>query len=95
MFLKIERVHRGGGDGFNGNKKGKRDIYALCSHWDDSEMLVAGSYKTNKPKKDKVFIEYKYGPLTTKKRGKALARRKELIQSKEYSNAYIKYPAKL
>ena len=35
----FERVHRGGGNGFEDKKKGKRDIYALCSHWDDSEHL--------------------------------------------------------
>ena len=43
----FERVHRGGGDGFDGKKKGKRDIYALCRHWDDSEELILRSYNVN------------------------------------------------
>ena len=51
-FAMFERVHRGGGNGFEDCKKGKRDIYALCTHWDDSEMLVSGSYQANKSRKD-------------------------------------------
>ena len=54
----FERMYIGGGDGYNNSKKGKRDIYALCSHWDDSELLVWGSFDANKKKakKDRVFI---------------------------------------
>ena len=91
----FERVHRGGGNGFEERKRGKRDIYALCSHWDDSELLVWKSYEVNrtKPKKDKVFIEYKYGPLTTLRRGEALKKRKEVLEQKLYRNAYVKFPA--
>ena len=91
----FERVHRGGGDGFDGKKKGKRDIYALCRHWDDSEELVWRSYNVNKgkSKKDRIFIEYKYGPITTLRRGEALKRRKEVLDEKLYRNAYVKFPA--
>ena len=93
----LERVHRGGGDGHDNKKKGRRDIYALCSHWDDSELLVWGSFAANrnKPKKDKVFIDYKYGPHTTLRRGEALKRRKEILEQKLYRNAFIKFPAVL
>ena len=93
----FERVHRGGGDGHDNKKKGRRDIYALCSHWDDSELLVWGSFAANrnKPKKDKVFIDYKYGPHTTLRRGEALKRRKEILEQKLYRNAFIKFPAVL
>ena len=93
----FERVHRGGGNGFEDKKKGRRDIYALCSHWDDSEHLVWKSYIVNKsrPKKERVVIEYKYGPLTTLRRGEAMKKRREILESKEYRNAYIKFPAQL
>ena len=93
----FERVHRGGGDGHDNKKKGRRDIYALCSHWDDSELLVWGSFAANrnKPKKDKVFIDYKYGPHTTLRRGEALKKRKEVLEQKLYRNAFIKFPAVL
>ena len=93
----FERVHRGGGDGYDNKKKGRRDIYALCSHWDDSELLVWGSFTANKnkPKKDKVFIDYKYGPHTTLRRGEALKKRKEILDQKLYKNAYVKFPAVL
>ena len=93
----FERVHRGGGNGFQDKKKGKRDIYALCSHWDDSEFLVTKSYDVNKskPKKDRFHIGYKYGPITTARRGEALKKRKEVLANKEYRNAYVKFPAVL
>ena len=93
----FKRVHRGGGDGYNNSKKGKRDIYALCSHWDDSELLVWGSFDANKKKakKDRIFIDYKYGPLTTLRRGQALKKRKEVLDQKLYRNAYVKFPAVL
>ena len=91
----FERVHRGGGEGFDGKKKGKRDVYALCSKWDDSEFLVWNSFKVNKnkPKKDRVIVEYKYGPLTTLRRGEAMKKRRELIEKKQFKNAYVKFPA--
>ena len=83
-YSMFERVHRGGGDGYDNKKKGRRDIYALCSHWDDSELLVWGSFAANKnkPKKDKVFIDYKYGPHTTLRHGEALKKRKMILDQK-------------
>ena len=69
-YQMFERVHQGGGDGFGEKKKGKRDIFALCTHWDDSEKLVLGSNKAHKamPKKDRISFDYKYGPLTNARR---------------------------
>ena len=40
-------------------------------------------------------IDYKYGPLTNKRRAKALTMRRNILESKDYVNAYIKFPAKL
>ena len=47
-FALFDRVHREGGGGFEKRKKGKRDIYALCSSWDNSEFLVCNSSEANK-----------------------------------------------
>ena len=96
-FALFDRVHRGGGNGFQDRKKGKRDIYALCAKWEDSEYLVWNSYgaNKNKPKKDRVVIEYKYGPLTTLRRGEAMKKRKELLDNKLCRNAYVRFPAML
>ena len=67
------------------------------SHWDDSELLVWGSFDANKKiaKKDRIFIDYKYGPLTTLRRGQALKKRKEILEQKLYRNAFVKFPAVL
>ena len=96
-YVLFERVHRGGGNGYQDRKKGKRDIYALCRKWDDSEFLVWNSFDANKskPKKDRVVIEYKYGPLTSQRRGEAMKMRKEILEEKAYKNAYVKFPALL
>ena len=58
VYSMFERVHRGGGDGYINSKEGKRNIYALCTYWDDSELLVWDSFDANKKKakKDRVFI---------------------------------------
>ena len=94
-YAMFERVHRGGGNGFQDKKKNKRDIYALCYRWDDSEHLVWKSYEANKSKakKDRVIVEYKYGPLTSMRRGEAMKKRKEVLEAKLYRNAYVKFPA--
>ena len=94
-YAMFERVHRGGGNGFQERKKNRRDIYALCSRWDDSEHLVWKSYEANKSKakKDRVIVEYKYGPLTTLRRGEAMKKRKEVMDEKLFRNAYVKFPA--
>ena len=47
-YAMFESVHRGGGNGYQERKKNRRDIYALCSRWDDSEHLVWKSYEVNK-----------------------------------------------
>ena len=95
VYSMFERVHRGGCDGYNNIKKGKRDIYALFSYWDDSELLVWGSLDANKKKakKDRIFIDYRYGPLTTLSRGQALKKSKGVLEQKLYWNAFVKFPA--
>ena len=42
-----------------------------------------------------VFVDYKYGPLTTLRRNLALKRRRELLNSGELSKAHVAYPARL
>ena len=42
-----------------------------------------------------MIIEYKYGPLTTLRRGEAMKRRRELLEDKTLRNPYIKFPAQL
>ena len=43
----------------------------------------------------RIFIDYKYVPLTTLRRGQALKKRKEVLDQKLYRNAYVKFPAVL
>ena len=96
-FVLFERVHRGGGNGYQDEKKGNCHNYALCRKWDDSEFLVLNSFDVNKskPTKDRVVIEYKYGPLTSQRRGEAMKMRREILEEKAYNNAYVKFTALL
>ena len=55
----FQRVHRSGNDGFDGKKKGKRDIFAAMKNWDDCEYLTWESLGVNKnrARKDQVYSE--------------------------------------
>ena len=51
--------------------------------------------KLNRKNKNlKIYIDYKYGPLTTQRRNEALKRRREMIDNDEIVQGYISYPAK-
>ena len=65
------------------------EIYTLCVLIE----MTASSLSPN-PSLSPHF-GYKYGPLTTLRRGEALKRRKEVLVNKEYRNAYVKFPAVL
>ena len=43
----------------------------------------------------KLSVDYKYGPMTTKRRSLAFQERRKLINSKEAISAYVAYPARL
>ena len=91
----FERVHRGPPTK-NIGKKNSRDIYAALHEWDDGEYLTRTFRKLNAKNKNlKIYIDYKYGPLTTRRRSEALKLRKELISDGTIVGGYIAYPAKL
>ena len=91
----FERVHRGPPTK-NIAKKNARDIYAALHDWDDCEFLTKTFRKINAKNKNlKIYIDYKYGPLTTRRRSEALKVRKELLSDRTIVAGYIAYPAKL
>ena len=82
----INRCHRG---------KKKRDdkprpIYTNMCGWRDCEKIV----KTFRFEK-LGLVDFKYGARTTKRRGMALAKRKQLKDDGEIISGYLKYPAVL
>ena len=46
-------------------------------------------------KKKNVFIDYKFGPLTTRRRNLALQKRRELLNKGTLTQAHVGYPARL
>ena len=91
----LDRVHRSPPTK-NPSKIGKRDIYAALNYWDDSQFLINNFRKLNRRKDNfNIYIDYKYGPLTTRRRNQALKRRRELLESGVIVQGYVSYPAKL
>ena len=89
----IERVHRSRP---NAHREGKRDIIAAFYDWNDSEFVMRKFRDAAKKGQTKgIFVDQKYGPLTTMRRNHALLQRKTLIADKSISNGYVAYPAKL
>lgn len=86
----VERCHRS-----KPNPKykgtGPRPIFAAFLDWRDSE-LVKVSYRKNS---GNVFAEQKVGPRTTARRNMALKLRRELLDERRITNAYVAFPARL
>ena len=91
----LERVHRSAPTTL-GKKIGRRDIYAAIHDWEDCEFLTRKFRQLNgKNRNLNIHFNYKYGPLTTRRRNGALKLRRELIDQKKIVQAYISFPAKL
>ena len=91
----IERSHRGNQKNKNKTAKDRRPrpVYALISDWRHAEQLR--EYFLKKPKSMNIFCEQMYGPRTTWRRNKALAKRKEMKANGEITSGFVSYPAKL
>ena len=90
----LERVHRSAP---NPNYKGSapRPIFAALYCWPDAERLVEESRKSNISGESTTSFDYKYGPLTTKRRQLAFKERKLLKDNGTIVSGYIAYPARL
>lgn len=84
----IDRCHRGGNPKHYVGKT--RPIFAAMHQWKRCEEVIRKARE-----KKTVFVDYKYGPLTTRRRHLALKKRRELIDSGVLTKAHIAYPAKL
>ena len=80
----------------NGRSVRNRPIYANFFSWDKTENIVQCYRDSNIEFPNfNIKADYKYGPLTSKRRSEALKTRKELKDRKIISKGYIQYPAKL
>ena len=86
----IDRCHRAGNPKYYAEKGKIRPIYAAMHSWKQCEQLI-----WNARKQRGIFVDYKYGTLTTARRNMALQRRRELLNSGEISKAHVAYPARL
>ena len=82
----VDRCHRSGRKGLGR----PRPIFAAMKFWEDCESIVWSARK-----KKTVLVDYKYGPLTTKRRNVALQKRREMLDSGELVQAHVAYPARL
>ena len=89
----INRAHRSAP---NKNKQGKRDIFANFFSWEVTQDIIKGFRNYNMANKTfKVYVDYKFGPLTSSRRNEALKVRGELKREGTISKGYVKYPALL
>ena len=64
--------------------------------WKDCEYLIKKFRENNIANKNStIYCEYKFGPLTTRRRNLALAERKKLKAEGEILGGYVAYPARL
>ena len=93
----INRCHRSGSKtNRNGRVNRHRPIYANFFSWEVTEDIIVKYRESNiKFPHFNIKANYKYGPLTTKRRSEALKVRKELKESNVITKGFIKYPAKL
>ena len=87
----IERAHRGRP---NREKQGPRPIFARFFSWKDSEQVKKLTI-TNTENSSRVYVDQKYGPMTTKRRNLALLERKNLKAEGTIAQGYLKFPAQL
>lgn len=91
----VERAHRSAP---NPRYKGTapRPIFAAIYKWPDAETIVDAFRKFNIANPEsKVSCDYKYGPMTTKRRSMAFLERKKLKETGEIVAGYVAYPARL
>ena len=91
----LERVHRSAPTK-NPAKVGRRDIYAAIHEWDDAEYLTRSFRTLNRKNRNlKLYLNYKYGPMTTRRRNYALKIRRRLLEENKIVQGFISFPAKL
>ena len=86
----IDRCHRGGNPQYYKSINKPRPIFAAMHSWKVCEDLL---WKARKKKN--CYIDYKFGPITTRRRNLALKKRRELLDNGTVTQAHIAYPARL
>ena len=84
----IDRCHRGGNRQYYKGKGKARPIYAAMMAWKDCEDLLDKARR-----KKSILVDFRYGPLTTRRRNLALQKRRELLDNGTFIKAHISYPA--
>ena len=87
----VNRCHRTGNPQFYAQAGRARPIAAAMHAWKDCERIIDHFRKDG----SNIYVDYKYGPMTTKRRNLAMKLRKELKQKGELKQAFVSYPAKL
>ena len=90
----LERVHRAAP---NTNYKGSapRPIFAAFYSWPDTVKVIDNFRSQNIAKQTTVTADYKYGPMTSKRRSLAMLERKKLKDNNEIVSGYVAFPARL
>ena len=91
----IERAHREA-KRENGNRQGKRKIYAAFLNWELPQKIIDQFRKKSiEDRSFQFYAEQMYGPLTSRRRNLAFQQRKLLKESGSITSGYVQFPAKL
>ena len=99
-FAQIKRCHREGEikdeNDYRLPRKGKRHIYAGFVNWYVCQQIIkAFRHKCTTDDEFSIYVDQKYGTLTTKRRSLALHERKTLKNRGQIEGGYLRYPARL
>ena len=86
----IDRCHRGGNPEYYRKNNKVRPIFAALHDWKTCEEIIQQARR-----KRILIVDFKYGPMTTKRKNLALKKRRELLNTGQIVKAHIAYPARL
>ena len=86
----IDRCHRGENPEYYRKNNKLRPIFAALHNWKTCEEIILQVRR-----KRTLFVDFKYGPMKTKRRNLALKKQRELLNTGQIVKAHIAYPANL
>ena len=91
----IERAHRESKK-TDGTRQGKRNIFCAFLDWDLPQLIISEfKKKCIEDSSFNLYVDQKYGPLTTQRRNLAFELRKKLKAQGQIVSGYVDFPAKL
>ena len=94
IYNMIDVAHRGGGKENQNNNNGPPNIFIKFKYRCDADLVLKDFSNLNQKNKTlKIRCEPKYTKALQDRRNSAMQKRRSLLEDKEITNGYVKYPA--